>query len=192
MTTPISKHARLALLIWLLCTPSAYAAPLFTFIVLPESISGEAGATIGWGYSLTNLSSEPNEWLVFGGVEPPLFENVSMLDSLLFDSPIVAPGATVTVAYNPSQGQGLFQFTWDSAAPVGFVNSGVFTLTPELWDGDPFEGGNPVEVVVESVSAAYSATVVAAPTSVPEPATLMLSGIGFALAGIARRRRGTR
>ena len=51
----------LAVAAWLLCATTASAAPLtFSFSLLPAdgAIAGEAGATIGWGYTITNESDE--------------------------------------------------------------------------------------------------------------------------------------
>ena len=62
--------------------------------------------------------------------------------TLLFDFPILAPGGTVTEAFDSVNSIGLFELQWDVSAPVGFVNIGNFTLSGEWWDGDPLNGGN--------------------------------------------------
>jgi hypothetical protein len=98
--------------------------------------------------------------------------------TLLFDFPIIAPGATVTEAFNAGTGTGLYQLTWNAGAPNGFVNSGLFILSAEWWDGDPLSGGSFIAGATDS-SAPYAASVGA--SAVPEPRILLLLGFGAAL-----------
>lgn len=161
-------------LVALTAVPTA-SANSFTLTMLPVSgnISGPAGSTIGWGYSITNQSN--SLWLMLINLVADPFANGTA--NLLFDFPIVAPLSTVTVAYS-STGTGLYELTWDITAPVGFVNSGTFTASAEWWFGDPLNGGS-FESLATEATAAYSATVTAPSTTpVPEPATWLLSLTG--------------
>jgi hypothetical protein len=162
---------------FLIC-PSAHADS-WTLGLLPPSgaISGPAGATIGWGYTITNLSN--TQWLVLSGISADPFQHAT--PNAIFNFPIVAPGTTVTLAFDPNNLLGLFALTWDTTAPFGFTNSGTFIVNGEWWDGDPFVGGNFLSFAPDG-TAAYSATVV------PEPGSLLLLGGGAGLL-LARKRK---
>jgi hypothetical protein len=98
--------------------------------------------------------------------------------NLLFDFPEVAPGATVTEAFDPVNGIGIYELQWDPSAPVGFVNSGDFTLSGQWYDGDPFNGGNYVADATDTLLP-YSATVTGSVSSVPEPLSCLLLASGI-------------
>jgi hypothetical protein len=166
----------------LLCAARAQASPIFT--LLPEAGSSVAspGDTVGWGYEIFN--DDPTDWLVIESLSPGLFEQGTY--SELFDYPILAPDTTVTAPYVAGL-QGLAEFTWDATAPAGFLNSGIFTIGADLWDGDPFAGGLPVSDLF-TFTAPYNIST-AAETQVPEPPTLALLGIGLACIAALRRRR---
>jgi hypothetical protein len=51
--------------------------------------------------------------------------------TLLFDFPVLGRGDAVTEAFDPVYSIGLFELLWDASAPVGFVNTGEFTLSGE-------------------------------------------------------------
>lgn len=134
------------------------------------NISGPPGSTIGWGYSLTN--TDPSNWFVSTNLNADSFSNGT--PSLLFDFPILAPGGSVTEAFDSVNSIGLYELIWDPGAPVGFVNGGNFTLSGEWWDGDPLNGGNLIAAAPD-VSLAYSATVTQGSSSaVPEPSSWVL------------------
>jgi hypothetical protein len=176
---------KLALAGLLLSASLVQASPI-TFSLLPAdgAISGEAGSTIGWGYSITNGSTL---WLEVFNFSGATIENTQAAESL-FDYPFVAPGATHTVAYDPANLGGLFQLTWDATAPIDFITTGLFTISSSFYDGDPLAGGNFVEPAEDQV-VAYTATVTAAATAVPEPSTLLLFTTSLIATGLVRRRR---
>ena len=161
------------------------ADPLpFSFVLEPDgAINGFAGDTVGWGYTLVN---DTDTWLEISGLDAGSFEH-GTADASVFDFPILAPHTTRTVAFGSAAG--LFQLTWDADAPAGFTNSGVFVLSGNSWDGDPFDGGNFLEPAL-SQSAEYSATVLQRPAAaVPEPTTGLLAALGIAFAARRGRRR---
>jgi hypothetical protein len=157
-----------------------FAAPgdAYTFTTSPAggSISGVAGSTIGWGYSITNQSA--TDWLVTTNLNAGLFINCSP-NSGLFDFPIIAPGTKATEAFNLAASLGLFDLAWNPGAPVGFGNSGQFTLSAEWWSGNPLAGGTFIADAVDQ-NAAYSATVSAPVVSsgAPEPSVLGMLAVG--------------
>lgn len=156
------------------------AADVYTFTV-PDAItvSTPAGLTTGWGYTLQNDSS--SLWLVTTNLSVGSFQHAT--PDLLFDFPDLAPGATVTVPFNPVTGTGLYQITWDTNTPAGFVNSGNFILSAQWWNGDPTGSGTFVENA-PTATQPYSAT----PT--PEPATIALMALSVLLLAVPRALRG--
>jgi hypothetical protein len=161
--------------------PSAWADS-YTFSVIPPSgdITGPPGSTIGWGYSIDNLST--NDWLVTTALNADPFLNVT--PNSLFDFPDLPPLTTATEAFDPIGGTGLYELTWDSTAPIGFTNLGVFTLSADFYSGDPTAGGSFVGSAPDT-TAGYSATVVT-----PEPSTLIpLAVCSLLLMSLRRRTR---
>jgi hypothetical protein len=79
------------------------------------------GSTIGWGYALQNQSS--SLWLVPSDLNAGTFLNGT--PALLFDFPVLGPGASATKDFDPGTSTGLYQLTWDALAPLGFVNAGT-------------------------------------------------------------------
>jgi hypothetical protein len=171
----------------LLAAPWTARADTFTFATLPANgaVSGPVGTIVGWGYTVTNQSA--TNWLVTTGINADLFQNGTPLALLNF--PILAPLTTATLAFDPVNGLGLFQLTWDPNAPVGFTNSGMFIVSAEWWTGDPLAGGKFIQLALDQ-SAGYSATVSPA-ANVPEPSSmfLLLSGLGGVTLRRLRRRR---
>ena len=160
----------------------AAAADIYTFTV-PDAVtvSSLAGFTTGWGYSLHNDST--SLWLVTTDLSAGTFQHAT--PDLLFDFPDIAPGATVTVPYDPVTGAGLYQIVWDTDTPASFINSGTFNLMAQWWNGDPVAGGSFVQNA-PNASQSYSATIT------PEPATVTLMALAGLLLAIPRafRRRG--
>ena len=157
-------------LLVLLVSQTAYADP-FSFSTIPASgtVIGGPGSTVGWGYSITNLSS--TNWLILTALSAGTFA-LGTPDATIFDFPILGPGDSLTVAFVAGL-SGLYQFTWDLNAPAGFENNGTFLLSAEFWSGDPFGGGLFVDFATDQ-SAPYIARVSSPSTPVPEPPTLLL------------------
>jgi PEP-CTERM motif-containing protein len=159
-------------------------ADTFTFSTIPPggAISGAAGSTAGWGYTVTNNSLD--QWLVFNSVNTDTAFTNGTANSSVFDFPVVAPNSTVTTNYDGISG--LFEFTWDAGAPAGSFNSGNFVLSAEWWNGDPFDAVAPGEFLesIPDFSVPYSVTVPESCncTSVPEPSSLQL--LAFGISGV--------
>jgi hypothetical protein len=171
-----------------LAVPFAYAAPV-EFAILPAggSIVASPSETIGWGYSITNTTVHyllplglANSGVVYGTLDD------------IFDYPVVDPGQTIAQQYvfNSPGGWGnsfgLYEYILPLDMPPGFVQTGTFLFTYQLYDDNP--DLNPFASPVappETLSAPFELTVEA--SQVPEPATFMLVAIGV-VAGILRRR----
>src|SRR5687767_5006020 len=91
-------------------------------VVFAAVMGAAPGDTVGWGYEIIN--DDPANWLVISSFNSDAFQYGSLND-FIFDYPIVAPGATITMPYLAGL-QGLAEFTWDVTAPAGFTNSGAF------------------------------------------------------------------
>jgi protein-disulfide isomerase len=157
--------------------PSGLFADTYTFSLVPASgdISGAPGATIGWGYSITNDST--SDWLLATNLNADSFSYGTPI--LLFDFPEVAPGATVTELFDPVAMTGLYEDVLNSSAPNGSVDSGDFDLSAAWYNGDPFNGGTFIADAVD-IEAPYSATVGTGTSSMPEPSSLLLCALGMA------------
>ena len=182
MQRSVRYFIELSILVLLLVCPVVRADSwTFTLVPMDGSISGPAGSTIGWGYTITNDSS--TDWLVPSNLSADLFQNGTG-DGSYFDFPVIAPGGTATMAFDATAFTGLYGLTWDAGAPDGFTNTGTFILSAEFWDGDPFAGGSFLMDAPDE-SAAYSATVTSS-TNVPEPSATLLAAVG--LAAVALRK----
>jgi hypothetical protein len=161
------------------------AANIYTFgISGPESVTGPSLPTLtGWGYTIHNESN--SDWLVTTNLTAGAF--LYATPTLLFDFPDLAPRATADVPYDSVTAAGLYQILWSSNAPLGFVNSGTFTLSAQWWSGNPTNGGTLIGAA-PGTSVPYSASL----TAVPEPGTLGLTtvlGLGLLAASAHRVRR---
>ncbi len=161
----------------LLAAAAAHATS-FTFATLPASgaLNGAAGDTLGFGYVVANPSA--TDWLVITSLDAGTFIDGTP-DATLFDFPVLAPGASLSVAFIAGT-SGLFAFTWELAAPLGASNSGDFILGAEWWSGDPGAGGSFLSLATPA-SATYQVTVV------PEPSAALLVATSLALASCAGR-----
>lgn len=162
----------LALTLLALASSLATADSLtYTFDVIPPSgsISGGPGATIGWGFSITNNSTL--EDLVTTDLSAGVFLYGTPIS--LFDFPIIAPGGNLTESFVANT-KGLYQDTFFSIVPPGSSDTGIFTLSAEFCN-DPTNPGTCSKATDAQV--AYSASVSGA--TVPEPATISLLGTGL-------------
>jgi hypothetical protein len=171
----------------LLCAAPVTAAPVFTLVPSDGIVVAEPGGPVGWGYEIVN--DDPLNWLVISNVSAGVFEHGTITDPLaIFDFPIVAAGSSLLREYVTGV-QGLYEFTWDADAPAGFVNSGVFIVSAELWDNDPVTGGQFFAALPDFVLPYEVRVPVPPPTTVPESSTLLLFSSGIVIAGWSRRRR---
>lgn len=182
----------LAALLWnmLLCSllwaPAAQAAPVvFTFATLPAggALTGNPGDTVGWGYQLVN--TDPLNWFVPTQLNASSF-SIGIPDASYFDFPVLAPGASATVAFDALTHTGLFGLQIFAFALPGMSDSGSFALSGEWWSGDPLAGGSFLQASDVQLA---PLSVTLAVTAVPLPGSLWLLAPGLALLWLAQRRR---
>jgi PEP-CTERM motif len=183
-----------SLALGLLLTTHPGRADSLTFTLIPADVTGPAGTTVGWGFSITNTNAPGGNYLDINAIDSDLFLSANGTpDASIFPFPNLAPGQTDTQLYDPVNNLGLFQFTWNPGLPDGTKESGQFRLFGAFCDPtiDQFcaEDGSVTSVLL--ASADYSATV--GPFGVvttPEPNSvgLLLAGVGLMF--IMRKRRG--
>jgi hypothetical protein len=120
----------------------AWSEESITFKLTPPSakLFCHPGDRVGWGYVVRNNSDR--YWLVTKNLNTDAFRYGT--PAALFDFPSLPPGGVKAIPYAPSQRTGLYEFTWESAAPDGFSNAGEFILDSEWWSGDPLNGGKQI------------------------------------------------
>jgi hypothetical protein len=170
----------------LLANLPALRADTYSFSLVPPSgnIAGPPGATVVWGYSLDNESA--SDWLVTSDLQAGTFLDGS--PNSVFDFPDLGPGQSVTVPFDPVAGTGLYEFTWEGSAPIGFTNTGAFELDAQWWSGDPLNGGIYV-ADAPATNINYSAVVTSAVVTspVPEPSSWILIVIVLGMLSLVRR-----
>ena len=167
-----------ALGIGLMAVPAQAVGFLFEVDPIDGSVTAPPGETAGWGYRLGNTTAD---WLELTGLSSDVF--FGGVPSVLFDFPILAPGADINVPWSAGA-TGLFEFTWDRGVANGTTNSGTFSLDGVFWDGNPLLGGATQVGIADPQSQNYLVT--AQSVVIPEPAPILLA-IPMALLVIARK-----
>ena len=165
-----------ALALGLLFTTQAATAESLIVTVTPTDVSGPAGTTVGWGFSITNTSS--TDFLDISGIDSDLFlATDGTPDASIFPFPNLAPAQSVTQLYDLVGGLGIFQFTWNLGLATGTTETGQFRLFGAFCDptADQFcaEDGSVTSTLVAAGD--YTATVIpASGTPVSEPSSILL------------------
>ncbi len=169
------------------------AAPIIELGPTNGQITGAAGSTVGWGFSLT---PDPNLWVsVIGSVlltetDPSLGLYTDFIGTLggpvSFATP--AGGATWTLSFKNATSEGVGSFEIASNAAVGAVNSGKLRISVEYFTGNPFTCGS-CAAGSEDFDLEYQITVTEPPAGeIPEPSTYALCGLTLSLGWYLRKR----
>jgi hypothetical protein len=146
------------------------------------NVSGNAGSTVGWGYSIDNDTSS---WLLVTSANPSGFDPGmgSFQDFLVsINATIVAPNSILSQAFDNSLQQGFGSFAISNSAILGSVTGASILLNYDLLVNDPFGplGGDPGDV--------FGLEFTVNPT-VSVPSAAWLSGLGMCAIACARHRR---
>jgi len=159
------------------------AAPLVT-LTPSGALSGPPGATVGWGFSLTNdvnwIEVVQSQFCLDSPLGNPCFNASSQYFDIISNPPndvIVGPGGTVSQIFDPLSNLGMGSFSIAPGASIGSVILGNILVTYNTFDADPNLGGNQIGFN-DAISAAASVSVASA-TTVPEPATFEFFGIAL-------------
>lgn len=122
-------------------------ASAYTLTLTPSStVSGQPGTTSGWGYLITNSSSQymviVNSYFCEPG-QDPLFTTCTQSlgaysDFIANRATVIPPMSTASVAFNAQTGQGLGEYAIRSGASVGQSDSGSIVLAYDLYTANPF------------------------------------------------------
>ncbi|MGD1096925.1 MAG: hypothetical protein ABSB35_33650 [Bryobacteraceae bacterium] len=158
-----------------------FASTSFAIFPLTGALTALPGETTGWGYSIDNQTLD---YLVPYGLSNSGVVNGTLTD--IFDYPVVNPGQTIDQDYvfNSPGGfgnsLGLYEYTVPTNAPPGFIESGTFVLSYQLYNSNPDFDPSWVPVgPVTDLSAPFSLTVETAST--PESGSWALVTLGLAL-----------
>lgn len=162
----------------------ATAAQAAVLTLTPAGISGQPGDTTGWGFTL--LNDDAANYLLVTGTDftlapPSAFGSYADLLGSRFA--VLAPGASLSEAYDGGLGTGIGQFSFDAAANGRL--DGQVNLYYALFSVDPNDAS--FDPGVHTVTFDASAFALASVQAVPEPSTWSLFGIAGLLA-LSRRR----
>jgi hypothetical protein len=173
----------LGLCLFLTAFSALAGAITLDLIPIGGNLVGPPGSVVGWGYTITNDNA--TDWIQSGNLSADVFQNG--MPNIIFDFPDIAPMSSVTQNFSlavtgscSSPPCGLFDLTWDSTAPVGFVNSGKFIVSSEFFDRNPGDLGAIDLGPAPDAVAGYSATVSAPVSPAPEPSMFLLLFTGLA------------
>jgi len=196
----LTRIAVTILAVLMLCSVArADGTPTLTLDPTNGAISGMPGATVGWGFTLTNTSDflvvSSSDFCV-GVITSPCSNTLGTYTDFIgpqFQVVGPSPESTSFVeAFNLLAQTGVGSFTINAGALPGESVTGEIVVTYDLFSVDP---NNPTfDPILDTLSTgdvltAGASVFVPAATTVPEPDSLLLLGSGLlAVFGVARKR----
>jgi hypothetical protein len=157
-------------------------ASTFSFQTIPSDgiLSGSPGSTLDYGYIIEN--PDPNLYLMTTNFTAGTFDHATV--SSLFDFPVLAPGQTLTVPFDPMSQAGLFEIQLDLNAPNGVVDSGAFVISADFYNGDPSSGGGTFVNSADDQIQGYTVIVTPEPSYTAATAIVLLALFALARARV--------
>ena len=123
-------------------------ASAYVLTLTPSSgtVTGLPGSTAGWGYSITNSSSQymviVNSYFCESG-QDPLFTTCTQSlgiynDFIATNETVVAPLGTANRTFSSQNSQGAGGYTISSGAAAGKTDSGAIVVIYDLYTANPF------------------------------------------------------
>ena len=186
----------LSVLLSLGTTTALWADPLLV-LTPASSLSGAPGATVGWGFQITNdanyieITSASfclSPWPYCASPTTGSFTDfISGHNDIIVGFPGGTDPATVAQAFDPIAFTGIGSFAIDPGAPIGAADVGTIVLTYNVFDADPNDPGANTLATDQVLTAVANVEVA---SSTPEPATFGVFGLGLVgLAAVGRRGR---
>lgn len=151
--------ARAAMILAASCCWQAYGDPVLTLDPASGDIGGSPGATIGWGYTITNDTGyyllpvysffcEAGEDPQFTACGPDLGASTYTDYIATYQDTVVGasiPPTGLSGTFDSSLGTGFGAYTIDPAASVGSQDSGTLVLEYEEYSTDPLTDPSAVQ-----------------------------------------------
>jgi hypothetical protein len=165
----------------LVFSATMWAGPILTLNPVNGTISGAPGATVGWGFTLSNTTDflVPSQ-IAFceGAFNPSCLDTYGTFTDFAAQFQTNSVGATVVETFNNATHNGIGSFKINSNAPPGAQDIGTIYLIYDLFSCDITNPScNPTQTgFSQSISAPAEVDVAGA--AVPEPASLSLLILG--------------
>ena len=178
----------------LLLSPALRAAPLLQLIPSSGALNGTPGATVGWGFTITNNTnfvSVTGSDFCEGAIVSPCPHTLGSYTDFIgaFNFIVVGPAPespSVTQAFNLAAMTGVGSFQINTTSHVGDFAAGQIRITYDLFRTSPNDPlFNPITDTLST------GNVLSGPARVnvtPEPASLGMAGIALLGFAVLKRR----
>lgn len=163
------------------------ASPVLILDPSDGIISGAPGATVGWGFTLSNDSGFliPSQVLfcegAFNSGCTPTFGTFTDFAAQA-QLNVIGPGSTVTQAWDDATQQGIGSFTINANAPIGAVDTGTIFLIYDMFSCDITDNNcDPTQTAFSQLLSAPVSVNVVNTAPVPLPGSAGLTLLGLAL-----------